>query len=428
MRGTESGIEDKLRREVREWLAANWRDDLLLRVWWEMLADAGYAFPTWPVGMGGLLLSRKDAKAVADEIASAGALGPPGGVGQMIGGPIVIGYGTDDQRRRWVPALAAGAESWCQLFSEPEAGSDLANLQLRAEWTGEGWLLTGQKLWSREAEHADRGLALARTDPDLPKRKGISYLVVDMDQPGVEVRPIRQMNGRATFNEVFLTDVFVPLGNLVGEVGQGWQLAQASLFYEREAVGGDVLRPARVAQPGQRSGMLGRTISDLIEQSQSAERDQRVVRGIRTPSAMIDLARQLGRSADPVVRQRLAAMYASGEANRMRGLRMRSQSEQGRKPGPEVSVGKLAASALGRQARDISLSLLGAQGMLTGDDAIAGGAFAQMALSVQSLSIAGGTDEIQRNLIGERVLGLPREPEVDHGVPFRALRMAPRDE
>ncbi|MFE7120187.1 acyl-CoA dehydrogenase family protein, partial [Streptomyces sp. NPDC057654] len=361
---------------------------------------------------------------ITEEIGRAGALGPPGGVGQMIGGPILLEFGTEEQRHRWVPALAAGAESWCQLFSEPGAGSDLAALQLRAERDGDRWLLNGQKLWSREAEAAERGLVLARTDSSVPKRKGISYFVVDLDQDGVEVRPIRQMNGRATFNEVFLTDVVVPAENLIGALGQGWPVAQASLMYERvEVGGGGVLRPARIASPGRRGGMLDRRISDLIEESRRAERERPVVPGVRTPAAMTRLAQETGKDRDPLVRQRIAAMHAVAETNRMRMQEARAARRKGRKPGPEASLGKVVSSTLGREARDISLSLLGAEGMVTGGETTAGGAFQQMALSVPSLSIAGGTDEIQRNLIGERLLGLPREPEADRDAPFHQLRV-----
>ncbi|ONI78147.1 hypothetical protein ALI144C_31885 [Actinosynnema sp. ALI-1.44] len=414
----------ELRTEVREWLSAHWRDDLLLGDWWRELAAAGFAFPAWPTGMGGRGLHRKEVRIIAGELDAAGALGPPGGVGQMVGGPVLLAYGTDEQRRRWVPALAAGEESWCQLFSEPGAGSDLASLQLRAVPVPGGWRLTGQKLWSREAEHADRGLVLARTDADVPKHQGISYFVADLDQPGIEVRPIRQMNGRASFNEVFLSDVFVPAENLIGECGQGWPLARASLAYEREEVGGaGVLRPARAALPGRRCGMLGRPIRELVERAARAERGQPVTRGTRTPTAVIELAQRLNRCADPVVRQRLMTMYAIAETNRLRIQRLREAARQGHRPGPEASIGKLVASELGRHARDVSLSLLGAEGMLVGNETVERGAFQQMALSVQSLSIAGGTDEIQRNLIGERVLGLPREPEADKDIPFRELKV-----
>jgi len=412
-----------LRAEVREWLEVNWRDDLLLGDWWSRLADAGLAFPTWPTGMGGRGMTRKDARVIAGELASAGALGPPGGVGQMMGGPVIIEYGTSEQRCRWVPALAAGAESWCQLFSEPGAGSDLASLALRAERDGDGWVLTGQKLWSREADTADRGLILARTDTAVPKHEGISFFVVDLDQPGVEVRPIRQMNGRATFNEVFLTGVAVPAENLIGAEGQGWPLVRASLAYERQEVGGaGELHFARIAVPGRRGGMLNRPICELAAEHRRAEQDRPNITGTRTPTAMISLARQLGRVADPVVRQRLMVMYAMADANRLRVERARAAAGRGQRPGPEASIGKLIGSALGRHARDLGLSLLGAEGLLAGNDAFEGGVFQQMALSVQSLSIAGGTDEIQHNLIGERVLGLPREPEVGQGVPFRELK------
>ncbi|MFC4034775.1 acyl-CoA dehydrogenase family protein [Streptomyces polygonati] len=425
----DSGSTEKLRAETREWLRTHWRDDLTIGAWWGMLAEAGYAFPTWPVGWGGLGLRRSEARPVAEEIARAGAVGPPGGVGQMVGGPILIEYGTPEQRRRWLPALAAGAESWCQLFSEPGAGSDLASLQLRAERHGERWLLNGQKLWAREAEGAERGLALARTDSSVPKREGITLFVVDLDQPGVEVRPIRQMNGRASFNEVFLTDVAVTPDRVVGEIGGGWPLALASVSYERAEVGGaGVLRPTRIAAPGHRAGGLDRKIRELTERARADERREPAVRKPRTPAALIALALEVGRSTDPLVRQRLAAVHAMAEADRLRNLRLRSARRQGRKPGPEVSLGKLVGSEVGRRARDIGLSVLGAEGMLTGAGTTGGGAFQQMALSVQSLSIAGGTDEIQRNLVGERVLGLPREPEADRDVPFHHLRVGTQQE
>ncbi|MEU3985765.1 acyl-CoA dehydrogenase family protein [Streptomyces sp. NPDC026672] len=420
----ESWPTEELRQEIRDWLRENWSEELSVGEWWRLLAEAGYAFPTWPSGMGGRGLDRRAARVMTEEIARAGAIGPPGGVGQMVGGPVLLEYGTPEQQRRWIPALAAGAESWCQLFSEPGAGSDLASLQLRAHRDGDRWTLNGQKVWSREAEDADRGLVLARTDSSVPKRKGISFFVVDLDQPGVEVRPIRQMNGRTTFNEVFLTDVVVPADQIIGAVGQGWPLAAASLSYEREEVGGGgVLRPARVARPGRRGGMLDRSIAELTEEHRAAERSERVRRGIRSPDALIGLAHELRRSEDPVVRQRLAAVYAAAETNRLRNQQARSARRRGHNPGPDASLGKLVGSATGRQARDIALSLLGAEGMLTGTETTGDGTFQQMALSVQSLSIAGGTDEIQRNLIGERLLGLPREPEADRDVPFRDLRV-----
>jgi len=417
-RDQESEQTAALRLETRNWLRENWSEDLAVGEWWRLLAEAGYAFPTWPEGMGGRNLGRRAARAISEEIAEFGAAGPPGGVGQMVGGPVLLEHGTPEQRRRWIPALASGAESWCQLFSEPGAGSDLASLQLRARREGDHWILNGQKVWSREAEGADRGLALARTDPSVPKREGITFFVVDLDQPGVEVRPIRQMNGRATFNEVFLTDVVVPPGQVIGAVGEGWPLARASLAYERAEVGGaGVVRPARMAVPGRRGGMLHRSIASLTEEYRSAQRAAHVRRGVRTPDALTGLAREVGRTEDPLVRQRLAALYAAVETNRLRIRHARSTS------GADASLGKLAGSDSGRQARDLSLSLLGAEGMLAGPETTGEGTFQQMALSVQSLSIAGGTDEIQRNLVGERLLGLPREPEVDRDVPFRELRV-----
>lgn len=343
----------------------------------------------------------------------------------MVGGPVLIDHATEVQRNRWLLALAAGRESWCQLFSEPGAGSDLAGLALRATPCQGGWRLTGQKLWSREAVGADRGLVLARTDLDVPKHLGISCFVVDIDQPGVDVRPIRQMNNRSTFNEVFLTDVFVPVENLIGALGQGWPLARASLSHERQEVGGGgVLRPAKGVQPGRRNGMLDVPVAELVARHRAEERANPVTRGTRTPEAMIALARRSERAGDPVVRQRLMEMHALSEARRLTMARARAAPRTARRPPLEASAGKLIGSELGRHARDLALDLQGAAGMLAGVDAPDGGIHQQMVLTVPSLSIAGGTDEIQRNLIGERVLGLPREPDPDRDVPFRRTATA----
>ena len=412
-----------LRADVRDWIAASWSPDLTLRDWWARLAEAGWAFPTFPAGYGGRGLSQSDARVVGEELTRAGAVAPAAGLGQMMGAPVVLDFGTEEQKRAWVPALAAGAESWCQLFSEPGAGSDLASLQTRAVRDGDVWIVNGQKVWTSGARTADRGMLVARTNPDAPKHKGITYFVIDMDQPGVDVRPLRQMTGGSAFNEVFFTDAVVPHDRVIGEVHGGWMVAVATLAYERQGIGGRGGGGGVAAgAAGERNGLLDRTVGDLIRRAQQEGDEIAIARAVRTPGSMIRLARERGRSGDPVMRQRLAAMHAHGETQRVTGQRARAAAQQGKQPGPEVSTAKLAMSAQGRRARDVAMEVLGAHGMLLGEDAPNGGRFHQMALSVQSASIAGGTDEVQRNIVGERVLGLPKEPQVDRDVPFKELR------
>lgn len=416
--------DDAVRGEVRAWLDGNWSPDLTLREWWGRLAEAGWAFPTWPEGYGGRGLPARAARVVAEELTRVGAVGPPAGLGQIMGAPVVLDFGTQQQRDAWVLPLAAGLESWCQLFSEPGAGSDLASLQTRAVRDGDVWILNGQKVWTSGARTADRGMLVSRTDVDAPKHKGITYFIVDMDQPGIEVRPLRQMNGGAAFNEVFFTDAVVPHDRVVADVHGGWMVAVATLAYERQGLSGRGGGGIAAGLPGERNGRLDRTVGDLIEGARrQGEEEAAVARTTRTPGAMVRLAQERRRASDPVLRQRLAAMHASSEAQRVSGERARAAVQQGKQPGPEVSTAKLAMSELGRRARDLSMELLGPTGMLTGDDAPHGGAFQQMALSVQAASIAGGTDEVQRNIVGERVLGLPKEPQVDRDVPFRKLKV-----
>ncbi len=418
-------MADALRDEVRKWVDDNWSTDLTLREWWQRLAEAGFAFPTWPEGYGGRNMSGDGARIVGEELGRAGAAGPPGGLGQMMGGPVVIDHGTDEQRDRWVRRLARGEESWCQLFSEPGAGSDLASSQTRAIRDGDVWIVNGQKVWTSGARTADRGMLVARTNPEAPKHKGISYFIIDMDQPGIEVRPLKQMNGQASFNEVFFTDAVVAHENLVGDPNEGWMVAVATLAYERQGIGGrgGGGGTVMVGGPGEKNGQLDRKISDLLAEAQERRGEQAAMFALRTSGAMKDLALEHGKAGDATTRQSIAGMFAHTEAQRFSGLRARAAAQQGKRPGPEVSTAKLAGSESGRRARDIGLGILGAHGMLMGDDAPNGGAIQQMALSVQSGSIAGGTDEIQRNIIGERVLGLPKEPQVDRDIPFNEIRV-----
>ena len=410
--------------EAEAWVAEAWSPDLTLREWWGRLAEAGYAFPAWPKGRGGLGVSGGEARQIGEVLAAAGAVGAPGGLGQMMGGPVVLEHGTEEQQDRWVGRLAAGLESWCQLFSEPGAGSDLASLSTRAVRDGDVWIVNGQKVWTSGAGGADRGMLVARTDVDQPKHRGITYFIIDMDQPGIEVRPLKQMDGGATFNEVFFSDAVVANDAVVGDVNNGWMVAVSTLAFERQGIGGGRAGMTMVGSPGEKNGQLDRPIGELLEAARARQGEQAAAMTAGSASSVMELAKERGRSGDPVLRNRLAAMYSLSEAHRMSTLRMRAAAAKGRMPGPEVSTGKLLSAELGRRARDLSLAILGPHGTLVGEDAPAGGRFQQMALRVQSSSIAGGTDEVQRNIIGERVLGLPKEPQVDRDTPFRENRLS----
>ena len=404
--------------DVQGWVDEHWSQETTLGEWWHQLAERGLAYPSWPVGSGGVGASASGARALSAALAATGVVGPPGGVGQQLGGPTVLAHGTAEQQASWVGALASGQEAWCQLFSEPGAGSDLAGLQCRAERDGDGWIVNGQKVWNSGASRSDRGLLLARTNPDVPKHLGITYFVIDMNQPGVEARPLRQMNGDADFDEVFLTDAYVSDDRIIGGLGNGWKVAQTTLGYERASISS---RGAATAtfHPGPGGRNLDRRISDLLAcQPQTRER---LGGGYLLPrSAALRLAAQCDRTADPVLRQRLLDYLIRVELNRLTGLRAKANAGGGR-PGHEASIGKLALSDLARRSRDLAMSILGASGMLAGNDAPNRGAVQHMVLSSFAAGLGGGTDEIQRNVIGERALGLPREPQVDKDVPFRDL-------
>ncbi len=408
--------------EVRAWIAENWDTDLTLGAWWDRLADAGFAFPAWPAGFGGRGATAAEARTISGALSAAGVIGPPAGNGPSMGGPTVLAHGTPDQHERFVAPMARGREAWAQLFSEPGAGSDLASLATRAELDGDEYVITGQKVWNSFADLSEWGMLLARTNPDVPKHRGISFMMLPMDQPGVEVRPLVQMNGIAEFCEVFMTEARVPVANVIGDVGDGWNVARTTLAHERSNAGGGRARGVVSVGAGGKAGNLDRTVGELTELAahgtdSHAQRNE-VLLSARTHIA---LARELGITADPVVRDRLVQYYVENQVYSWTGLRSRDNAKSGR-PGPEGSTMKLQLALLAHRSRDLSLSMLGAHGMLAGDDAHAGGRYHMAALSSFAASMGGGTNEIQRNIIGERTLGLPREPADDRDIPFRELR------
>jgi alkylation response protein AidB-like acyl-CoA dehydrogenase len=351
------------------------------KAWQRTLFDGGWAGIAWPNEYGGQGGTPAQARIFTREQARFDVDVGVFAVGIGMVGPTLIAHGTEAQKQRYLPALLQGDEVWCQLFSEPGAGSDLAGLRTRATRDGDEWVVNGQKVWSSGAHHSELGILLARTDPDAPKHKGITYFVVDMRSPGIEVRPLRQINGVAHFNEVFLTDVRIPHENVVGDVNGGWAVAQTTLGAERTLIGS--------------GGAVG--FRDLAR-----------------------LAREQDRTGDPVVRQRLADAYIRFEILKYLGQRAQAAGRNGA-VGAEASVLKLAVSRHVSLNGDLALTLEGATGMLLHDDAPYGGFWQQQFLNQWGTRIGGGTEQVQRNVIGERVLGLPPEPRPDKTVPFREL-------
>jgi len=400
---------DDAYRDALAWFRANWDPQLTLRQWWQLLADSGWGFPTWPEAFSGRGLDAAAGKAVARARREVGAFSAPQGIATMMVAPTLMEVGTPQQQQRYLPAIANGTEIWCQLFSEPGAGSDLAGVQTRAVRDGDEWIVNGQKVWTSGGHYASRAILVARTDPDVPKHAGLSFFLIDMDQPGVEVRPLRQMTGTAEFNEVFLTDARVRHDHLVGELGGGWGVALRILGHERDSLDAD----ADV------SGIMGdldldAPVGTFVADAGAAAIDDgtgpfALTQGQGAMDLVTDLLARSAGGADPVARQ-----WAAEVATKVRLARYNGGSMP-------ASAGKLAAVDLLRQVRDVALRLLGPDGTLAGPDAPRDGLITEMALLTPGLSIAGGTDEIQRNILGERDLGLPPEPRVDKHVPFREL-------
>ena len=405
---------EEVRAEVEAFIDERWDPDLSVAEWWDRLARSGYAAPMLPAVWGGLGWGRDLANVVSATLSARQVLGPPAGIGLMLAAPTIVAHGTDEQKRRFVARILDGQDGWCQLFSEPGAGSDLAGLQTRAVRDGDEWIVTGQKVWTSTAQHADWGMLLARTDPDLPKHKGISWFAFPMHQPGVEVRPLREMTGRAIFNEVFMDEARVPHANIIGGLHDGWAVANTTLMVERAGIGGGGGGMGG-AVAGSVAGHLQRRAGDFVAKKGDAGAGRI---GTGTARRLIELAQQYGRGSDAVVRQQLVRLYTLTEVNRMSLLRARAASGRS---GAEGNIAKLMMAEQVRLAREVGNLILGAGGMLTGPGAPSGGLVQEITVSSPGPSIYGGTDQVQRNIIGERVLGLPKEPGPSKDIPFRDL-------
>jgi alkylation response protein AidB-like acyl-CoA dehydrogenase len=409
--------EEGLRSEVRAWVSSSWDPSLSLRDWRTRLVDAGWAVPSWPERWYGRGLPAWADEVARREVQRCGAVSVvPAG----LAGPTILEQGPDTVRERFLRPLLTGEEVWCQLFSEPAAGSDLAGLVTSAVLDGDEWVLNGQKVWNTSAHHADLGMLLARTDWDVPKHQGITYFVLPMKQPGVEVRPLRQMNFHASFNEVFLTDARIPRDWVVGEVNRGWTAALATLAHERHfgVLGGSMLEGV---DPGP---ALDEALEEAAERAKVYSwYPQRAGRA----DLVVEHARSRGMEKDPVIRQEIARLLAMHRASQWTADRARTARALGRPPGPEGSIGKLSLSNVARQAAKVHGMIGGARSMLGSpaqhDPAgMLDRTIAEILISVPAQSIAGGTDEIQRNILGERSLGLPREPDPSKDLPYREAR------
>ncbi len=401
-RSSAPSAED-VRAEVTEWLAANWDDQLPLLEWRERLVASGWGCPSWPAEWYGRGLPPSMDRVVEGAFAEAGAVGVASGVSMYLVAPTLLEWADDDQRRRFLRPILTGEHKWCQLFSEPGAGSDLAGLQTRAILDGEQWVVNGQKVWNSGAHKAQYGILMARSDVDASKHAGISYFLIPMQQDGIEVRPLRQMNRHASFNEVFLTDALVPAENLLAGPGDGWRVALTTLAHERSAV---ATRRPRYAADGGPTVQQAKAESDEYFATYKWY-PQRAGRA----NLVIPEAQRTGQVNDPLIRQRIAAVQTITSTSSWTTQRARDARRAGLPPGPEGSVAKLNLSVGARLCHGAHTAIAGAHGMLTGPDTAADGMVAEVLVSTPAQSIAGGTDEIQRNILGERVLGLPKEPD-----------------
>jgi alkylation response protein AidB-like acyl-CoA dehydrogenase len=386
---------EALRSQVAEFLAAHDPASAERLEFLRARFDAGLAWVHYPAGLGGQGLPRSLQVVVDREFLAAGApTNHPerNGIGLGMAAPTILAHGTPEQKERWLRPLWTGEEIWCQLFSEPGAGSDLAGLATRAVRDGDTWTANGQKVWTSSAHMAKRALLVARTNPDAPKHEGLTYFALDMQQPGVEVRPLRQITGEAEFNEVFLTDAQIPDADRIGEVGQGWTVSMSTLMNERVSIGGNALP--------REGGMMA-----------SAARTWREHPELRTPG----------------LHDRLLRLWADAEVARLAGARLRQQLAAGQ-PGPEGSAAKLVFARLNQEISEFEVELAGADGLLYDDWTLRRPEGANFFgrnpgfrfLRAKGNSIEGGTSEILRNIIAERVLGLPKEARVDTG-PWKDL-------
>ena len=407
-------MSEELRIELDKWIRENWDPEASVQEWWHRRSAAGFSNPGLPEPFG-KGWSRSETRVLASALRESGAIGSPAGVGMMLAAPPIRSHGTDEQIAKYVPSILNGTDSWCQLFSEPGAGSDLAGLQTKAVRDGDEWVITGQKVWTSEGQHADYGMLIARTDPNAAKHRGISWFAFPMNQDGVEIRPLREMTGRSLFNEVFIDEARVSHDDLIGDLNEGWRVANTTLMVERAGIGGGHGMAYAAAHPGSIAGHLERPSGSFV-----GKRLALAAGGVGpgTFQLLKDLAEERDKLADERIRQELSRLHTELELMRMNSQRTRVKSQQ---TGCEGNLAKILMTSALHRTRELAGAILGPEMALWGDDAVTGGVIQEMAIFSPAPSIYGGTDEVQRNIIGERVLGLPKEPGPNRDTPFSEL-------
>ena len=409
--------DQEIKRAVEDWLDEHWSPDLSLIEWRNILVDGGWAAPHWPTNYYGRGFTQQQTSIVTKAFREKGAVGAAHAGPRTLAAETILAMGSDTQKKRYLRPILTGEEAWCQLFSEPGSGSDLAGASTKAELVDGKWIINGQKVWTTSAHHADYGILVARTDWDVPKHQGLSFFLINMRQPGVEVRPLRQMNGHASFNEVFMTDAIVDPDDLVGGPGNGWVVATTTLSFERRGFG------QNRSSAEMRGAQTGRVHEEYAAELAIAnepytwypQRQGRV-------DLVLPRAKKTGAIKNPVIRQEIAKLISMTQGSHLASAAAEAQRRAGTTEiVPAGSIGKLAASVIARQAAAVHTMISGADAMQSGPDSAEEGMIAETLISVPAISIAGGTDEIQRNIISERVLGMPKEPRSDTG-PFRDIK------
>ena len=407
-----SRTERDVEQEVLEWFHTTWDPDASLLEWRTQLVDSGWAVPSWAPQWHGLGLPAWADRVAHRAIRQAGGVATPLGGGMSLAAPTIYDHASDELKSTYLKQTLTGELTWCQLFSEPGAGSDLAGLRCTAIRDGDEWVINGQKVWNTMAHDADMAILVARTDWDVPKHAGITYFLIDMRQPGVEVRQIVEMNYHDSFNEVFLTDARVPASDVVGEINDGWKVARGTLAHERSfaSIGNVYFAP----------DAAGRVIEEAkLEAAEFNKTYEWYPQRMGRVDLTLPRAQARGVIDDPNVRQELMKLRSFHRASEWTAERAKAARALGKPPGSEGSIGKLALSRIARNANHVHSTIAGAQGMLKSGDDPLDAVVAEILVSTPAQSIAGGTDEIQHNILGENVLGLPKEPATDRGVAFK---------
>ena len=393
---SDSPEEQRLREAARQWIQENAPTEEELqgldymersKLWQKRKFDGGWACMRWPKEYGGRSASAIEQVIFGQEEGPLGELSGVFAIGQGMAGPTMIAFATEEQKLRYLPPLASGEEIWCQLFSEPAGGSDLAALRTRAEPDGDDWIINGQKIWTSGAHYSDYGIMVTRSDPNVPKHKGLTYFFLSMKSPGIEIKPIKQISGDSNFNEVYFNDVRIPDSQRLGAVGQGWQVSITTLMNERMAIGSG------------RSGVNFRTLFELAQKVYINDR----------PAI-----------EDSNVRAKLATWYCQEAGLKYTSFRTMSALSRGDTPGPENSIGKLVGAPKSQDMASFAMDLMEMTGAIRDPEITEQNAvFQEVYMGVPGMRIAGGTDEVMANIIAERVLGMPQDIRVDKGIPFK---------